>query len=266
MNLTLIGHGYIGTAIAKRLDAIGLGFVWYHHNEPWTPCGGAIINAAGYTGRPNVDACEDRKADCLRGNVIWPLEVQRRSCGLPVVHISSGCVYDGYEKEWTEEDPPNFNFTNGSFYSGSKALAQEALMPFMDRSYLLRIRMPFDSEPYPKNYLTKIAAYTKLIDVRNSLSRVSDVVDVALHFAFMKPQPGIYNVCNPGSITTRIAADMMGLRKEWFTAEEFKAAVKAPRSNCVLSTAKLQKVFPIEPVMVALKRVVLAYNDLPKAA
>lgn len=247
---------------------MGLGFEWYHHDEPWTPCGGAIINAAGYTGVPNVDACEDRQADCLRGNVLWPLEVQRKSCGLPVVHISSGCVYDGYEKEWTEDDPPNFDFTNGSFYSGCKALAQEALMPFMNRSYLLRIRMPFDSELHPKNYLTKIATYPKLIDVRNSLSCVSDVANVALHFAFMKPPPGIYNVCNPGSATTLDVANLMGCgySKEWFTMSEFSSAVKAPRSNCVLSTTKLQKVFPIEPVIGALHQAVSSYMGLKNAA
>jgi len=259
MNLTLIGHGYIGTAIAKRLDSQGIGFVWYHHDEPWVACGGAIINAAGFTGSPNVDACEKRKADCLRGNVLWPLEVQRRSCGLPVIHISSGCVYNGYEKEWAEEDPPNFDFTNGSFYSGSKALAQEALMQYMNRSYMLRIRMPFDEKPHAKNYLTKLATYPKLIDVRNSLSRLSDVVDVALHFAFTKPKPGIYNVCNPGSTTTRDIATEMGLTKKWFTQEEFKKTVKAPRSNCVLDMRKLQKVFPIAPVSLALGETIPSY-------
>jgi len=266
MNLTLIGHGYIGSAIAKRLDSQGTGFVWYHHDEPWVACGGAIINAAGFTGSPNVDACENQKADCLRGNVLWPLEVQRRSCGLPVIHISSGCVYNGYEKEWTEEDAPNFDFSNGSFYSGSKALAQEALRPFMNRSSLLRIRMPFGSEPHSKNYLTKLATYPKLIDVRNSLSRVSDVVDVALHFAFEKPQAGIYNVCNPGAVTTSEVADKLGLTKKWFTAEEFKASVKAPRSNCVLDTRKLQKVFPIAPLSIALDEAVAAYKEFKEAA
>lgn len=266
MNLTLIGHGYIGTAIARRLNAQGLGFVWYHHDEPWIVCGGAIINAAGFTGSPNVDACEDLKADCLRGNVLWPLEVQRRSCGLPVVHISSGCVYNGYEKEWTEDDPPNFDFTNGSFYSGSKALAQDALMPFMNRSYLLRVRMPFGPEPHPKNYLTKLANYPKLIDVRNSLSRVSDVVDVALHFAFNKPQAGIYNVCNPGSAMTSEIAGEMGLTKKWFTPEEFKASVKAPRSNCVLDVSKLQKLFPIAPLSVALGETIESYREFKDAA
>ena len=31
-----------------------------------------LINAAGYTGKPNVDACELAKADCLNGNAVLP--------------------------------------------------------------------------------------------------------------------------------------------------------------------------------------------------
>ena len=31
-----------------------------------------LINAAGYTGKPNVDACELNKADTVEGNVIFP--------------------------------------------------------------------------------------------------------------------------------------------------------------------------------------------------
>ena len=36
---------------------------------------------------------------------------------------------------------------------------------------------------------------------------------------------------------------MMGLVKSYFTDDEFKQAVIAPRSNCVLNTDKMQKVF-----------------------
>jgi dTDP-4-dehydrorhamnose reductase len=31
-----------------------------------------VINAAGYTGKPNVDACESDKAECLFGNAVLP--------------------------------------------------------------------------------------------------------------------------------------------------------------------------------------------------
>ena len=33
---------------------------------------GFLINAAGYTGKPNVDACESAKYECLQGNAVLP--------------------------------------------------------------------------------------------------------------------------------------------------------------------------------------------------
>ena len=37
----------------------------------------------------------------------------------------------------------------------------------------------------------------------------------------------------------------MGLNKEWFTEEEFRNSVIAPRSNCVLNTDKLDAVYKL---------------------
>lgn len=256
--ITLVGHGYVGNAIAVELRRQRLPFYWRSHLD-FFPGGTAIINAAGFTGAPNVDACETDQRNCIKGNVLWPVELERRAAGLAVVHISSGCIYDGYKPSgWAETDPPNFGFGVGSFYSGCKALAEEVLAQYLGRSYVLRIRIPFGLEDHPKNYLSKLRAYEKLIDVRNSLSCVEDVARVAIHFATKLPPPGIYNVCNPGSVTTREVADMLGLSKQWFTSKEFAAAVKAPRSNCVLNVEKLQAVFPIEPIAVAMANAVKA--------
>ena len=64
-------------------------------------------------GKPNVDACEDAKYDCLQGNAVLP-GIIREVCEdlkIPWGHVSSGCVYSGRRsdgKGWTEEDEPNF--------------------------------------------------------------------------------------------------------------------------------------------------------------
>ena len=31
-----------------------------------------LLNAAGFTGKPNVDACESAKYECLQGNAVLP--------------------------------------------------------------------------------------------------------------------------------------------------------------------------------------------------
>ena len=259
--ITLIGHGYIGEHIAQEINIRRLPFFWIGHNETVASETTVIINAAGYTGSPNVDACEIYKQETIDGNVVWPLELEGKFPKIPIVHISSGCVYTDYKDGgWTEEDPPNFDFNNGSFYSGAKALEQKLLEPYMHKSYLLRIRMPFGDYEHPKNLLTKLVKYNKLINFENSLSYVNDVARIAVQFALDRPATGVYNVCNPGSKTTKEIADLLGLSKEWFTEDEFEANTKTPRSNCVLNNDKLSRVYPIQNINSALAEAIKKLN------
>lgn len=261
--ITLIGHGYIGKNIAANFTSNHIDFNWIGHKDLSSCDGnpGLIINAAGYTGSPNVDSCEINRQDCIKGNVIWPLELERKNTKNPIIHISSGCIYNGYPcGGYTEFDAPNLNFDNGSFYSATKSLAQELLQPYMDKSYLFRIRMPFGRFRDPKNFLSKLEYYEKLVSFENSLTCVDDLASTVLYFVQNRPEPGIYNVCNPGSTDAKTIADMMGLKKHWFTEEEFKNSVKAPRSNCVLSTKKLESIVEIRSVHEALEETIIHYN------
>lgn len=256
----LIGHGYVGKKIKLQLDSENIDHCWINHNDPVPSNARVIINAAGYTGKPNVDACEIYKQETIDGNVIFPLALERSNPNTPIIHISSGCVYNGYvDNGYTELDPPNFTFNNGSFYSGAKALAQDLLMPYMNKSYLFRIRLPFCAEHTQKNLLTKYENYNKLINCRNSLSNMEDISKLTVYFGLNLPEPGIYNACNPGSMTTKEIVDMMGLKKEYFTDEEFQSVIKAPRSNCVLNTDKLTKIYPLTDIKTSMALTVKQY-------
>ena len=138
--ITLIGHGYVGKHIKKELEYQKIDHQWISHCERIPAATTVIINAAGYTGSPNVDACEIYKQETINGNVIFPIQLEETNKNIPIVHITSGCVYTGYKDNgWTEDDTPNFTFNNGSFYSGSKALLQTLMTPYYDKSYLLRL-------------------------------------------------------------------------------------------------------------------------------
>lgn len=262
--LTLVGHGYVGTAIAHELRRRGVTFAWVRHTNSFAPTG-PIINAAGYIGVPNVDACEKDRQGCIEGNLLWPMHLERVAGKWPVVHIGSGCVYQGDPGGgWKETDEPNFT---GSFYSLTKVLAQRELAPYLARkSYLLRMRMPFSAWDDSKSLLNKFARYPKIIDGMNSISRVEDVAKVAAHFALTLPEPGIYNVANRGAISNRGVVEMMGLTKEWFTEEEFAAFCNAPRSICVLNTDKLQAICPLDDVRVALSKCIPATQPVAAVA
>src|SRR5713226_6230224 len=56
-----------------------------------------LINAAGYTGKPNVDACENAKADTLAGNTLLPQAIAHACLvsNIPWGHVSSGCIFSG---------------------------------------------------------------------------------------------------------------------------------------------------------------------------
>jgi hypothetical protein len=53
-----------------------------------------LVNCAGYTGKPNVDACELHKLETLEGNVIFPGHIMQicNELQLPWGHVSSGCI------------------------------------------------------------------------------------------------------------------------------------------------------------------------------
>ena len=128
------------------------------------------------------------------------------------------------------------------------------------RSYLLRVRMPFGGVPNPKNLLTKLSNYPKLVDQLQSMSCVDDVARAAVWFAMNRPKPGVYNCVNPGALRIRDIADEFGWDKPFFDAAGFRQSIKAPRSECVLSTDKMQRVFPMRPAHEAMRASVAEYR------
>jgi len=207
-----------------------------------------VINCAGYIGRPNVDACEDHKAETIEGNVVLPkmLSDVCLDVGIKFMQISSGCIYDGYEKVYTEEDEPNFSFkyNNCSFYSGCKALAEDLIDK--DNSYICRLRIPFDEFDNSRNYLSKLKNYDKLLNAENSISHRGDFVKACLDLYEMNCATGIYNIINSGSVTTSWVAQKLAqynIRNDFsFFQDEkefYEFGAKAPRSNCILDNSKL---------------------------
>lgn len=291
MILLLGASGYIGEAFAKELQRRKTDFIPLSRKQVDytrfdvlldllnTRKPEFVINAAGFTGKPNVDACELDKAGTLAGNTLLPQTIAHAcvAAGVPWGHVSSGCVFSGAkvtvngqtrtEKDmtkpelralaekspekihgFTETDTPNFSFRDGpcSFYSGSKALGEEA-MAGIGQSYVWRLRIPFDEIDGARNYLSKVQRYAKVYDNVNSISHRADFVRACLDLWQRRAPFGVYNVTNPGFVTTR---QVMGLIEKslkparkfgfWSGDEEFyHFAAKTPRSNCVMDVSKL---------------------------
>lgn len=226
-----------------------------------------VINAAGFIGHPNVDATEGDKPRCLLSNTVLPSTLARVCADLkiPWGHVSTGCIYNGTRPDgspFTEEDAPNFTFrqNNCGFYCGTKALAEE-LLADAPGCYVWRLRIPFNHLNNPRNYLTKVMNYERLIDVRNSISQIDEFARAGLLSHKLRIPFGTYNVVNPGSITTRDVVariEKFGLAKKKFSffkdeAEFMRIAAKVPRANCVMSCDKLLRTgIPLTPIEEAL--------------
>jgi dTDP-4-dehydrorhamnose reductase len=307
MIIVLGASGYIGEAFVRELTKRGEPFLaisrsqldytrfeellrFLREKKP-----AFLVNAAGYTGRPNVDACEIAKADTLAGCALLSQTVAHACAvaGIPWGHVSSGCLYSGakilengkarVEKDmtlphlrtliekspecihgFTENDPPNFSFRDPpcSFYSGTKAMGEEAILG-VGQNYSWRLRIPFDEFDGPRNYLSKVQRYPKVYDNLNSISHRGEFAQVCLDLWKRRAPFGIYNITNPGFVTTRRVVELVenilrpARRFEfWKSDEEFyRVAAKTPRSNCVLDVSKLLatgvQIRPVEEALAA---------------
>jgi len=228
--------------------------------------GQVVINAAGKTGKPNVDWCEDHRLETSQVNITGAINVAQVASGQGnyVIHIGSGCIFSGTGDEaFTEEDEPNFF---GSFYSQTKAVSESALKE-IPRVCVLRIRMPLQGSSSPKNLLDKLLQYKKILNVPNSVTILEDFMPF-LERVLEKRPTGVLNAVNPGVYEHR---DLLELYREkidparsfeYIGLEAFEGLTKAARSNCVLSTALCEKLgIAMPPVSESLPVLVDRYKD-----
>lgn len=291
MIFLLGASGYVGGAFQRELTRRGLPFqaisrsaldytryrVLVEALQAHRPK--LVIHCAGFTGKPNVDACEVLRTEAILGNIVLAQTIAEAcdTAGVRLGAVSSGCIYAGAkvqneEGSWTiredlnapdlaelltsrsarirgfeESDEPNFTLEQGSsFYSGTKAIAEEVLLSFPS-TFIWRLRIPFEELDHPRNYLSKLQTYPKLYQNWNSLSHLGDFTSACLQTWEAELPGGAYNVVNPGYVSTREVVELIKKlrRPEWEPTywrgdqEFYQKAALARRSNCLLATVKL---------------------------
>lgn len=238
-----------------------------------------VLNAAGLTGRPNVDWCETHRVETIRSNVISCLNLADvcNSQGIHMTYFGTGCIFhydDGKFKQgngvgFAESDEPNFT---GSYYSKTKAMLETMLREY-DNVLTLRVRMPIVADlTYPRNFITKILTYKKVIDIANSMTVLPELLPMALDMA-TRNVTGIVNYTNPGAIShneiLQLYKDYVDPDFSWsnFTVEEQAKVIVAPRSNNLLDTQRIEAEYPsILPIREALIKYVFEPAALDRAA
>lgn len=253
MKILVVGRGWVGKMMEKELSRNE--YVPYQqfipcvvrscsHQEAYYELSNWnydwVVNCAGVTGTPNVDACEDDKQNTIEGNAYYPIRLFEtcRKNNVRFAHFSSGCIYQGEIDDGYAA--PNFF---GSTYSLSKGISDYYLTKLTKDALVFRVRMPFEIIPSGKNLLDKIDKYAKTGKLYeggpNSITNITEAVNKAA-FCIRNNMRGPFNLVNRGSVTMKRITELMGLTDvNWYTEEEFKSATKAGRSNCVIPSSAL---------------------------
>ncbi|KPK97133.1 MAG: hypothetical protein AMJ95_10665 [Omnitrophica WOR_2 bacterium SM23_72] len=223
-----------------------------------------LINCIGHTGKSNVDDCERDKDKTLFANTYIPLllgEIALRN-RIKLVHISSGCIYHfNYAKDSpiSEEEIPDFL---DLYYSRTKIYAENGLKALFRgcNILILRIRIPLDNRPHPRNILTKLIVYKKVIDVPNSLTYIPDFIKALKHLLRIDAK-GIYNVVNQGVLRY---PDLLDVYKKYVPDFHYKIIgykkLNLVRTNLLMSVKKLKSSgFPVRNIKEVLEECVKDY-------
>jgi len=232
-----------------------------------------LINAANYCGPLDEADGAAQREQAMSANALLP-QMIARVCSItkiPWGHLSSGCIYAGSKvieggrerietdlrqpeirrlfaahperfPGFSEKDEANFSFRHPpcSFYSGTKALAEEAIHG-IGQCYIWRLRLPFNERDEPCNLLCQQP--DSMDDAINSLSHLEDCVKACLDLWEIRAPFGIYNVTNPGAVAAREIVLAMPRAAKAPRASGGKPShaptAKIPRSNCILDVSKL---------------------------
>ena len=191
----------------------------------------------------------------IRDNLFSPVSLAMICKGLNVhmTYLGTGCIFTQDPDEisnssgYTEESLPDFF---GSGYSTVKGYT-DRLMHQLD-ALNVRIRMPIIGSHNPRNFITKITKYDKVVNIQNSMTVLPNLIPIMLDLA-KKKHTGTVNLTNPGTVSHNEILDMY---REYvdstfeytnFTMEEQDKILDSKRSNNKLNTSLLEEMYPDVP-------------------
>ena len=248
-NILILGKGFIGARLAetfgcnisdRRIHSLTDVQAEIEKYQPEV-----IINCTGYGGKTNIDQCEQDKEKTLEANTFIPVLLAEAAVRnkIKLVHVSSGCIFHfnySKDKPIVEDKEPDFF---DLFYSRTKIYAEQILQAASKKANILivRIRIPLDNRPHPKNILTKLIKYKKVINLANSLTYIPDFITALKHLLAIDVQ-GIYHLVNKGGLCY---PQLLDIYKKYVSDFEYQvidySQLNLVRTNLILSAEKLEK-------------------------
>lgn len=235
-----------------------------------------VIASIGRTSGPgcsNIDYLEapGRLVDNLRDNLQGPLNLAMicQSLGIHFTYIGTGCIYEhdqdhpiGGARGFTEDDPPNFF---GSQYSMVKSTT-DCLIRHCTTTLNARIRMPLANNHHPRNFITKITQYPKVISIPNSMTVLPELLPFLLDLA-RKGHLGTINLTNPGTITHQEILELYkqkidpSITYQIIDLDQLSHYTIGKRSNNMLDTTRLESLYPnVKPIKMAVEDLISSFQ------
>jgi dTDP-4-dehydrorhamnose reductase len=163
------------------------------------------VNVAAKTGGPNIDGCdasEKTQAAAFRVNTVGPMYLfdECRRAKARIVHISTAFVLADTpptEDGFTEDVRPVLPGVKS--YTASKAAADLMLRVTGD-ALILRLNLPIDGKPHPRNFIDKLVSYPEVQDVTHTLTTVPMLTRVMSQL-IMRKAHGVYHVVHPEPVS-----------------------------------------------------------------
>jgi dTDP-4-dehydrorhamnose reductase len=230
----------------------------------------AVVNTAGKT---DLRWCEDNAAECFRCNVSAPIMVYRAvktafGGKVPYIHLSSGCVWDGPYRPDGKPFQPNDPPTPACFYSWTKSACDALMMAEASSPLLcLRPRQVYSPLAAPRNTLTKLNGYPKLLDTPNSMTSadtIAKTIEIALSSSDKKLWNRILNVYERGYSSPYEVGNLLaaaGCRKppEKLTKSDLDTWHKPKRVDAVIEDSFFETLVNPPTVQEELKRNIALY-------
>ncbi len=218
----------------------------------------AIINAAAYTA---VDKAESDSEAAFRLNRDAPAALARAAAALdiPLVHVSTDCVFDGEKSTPYLEDDPKAPL---GIYGLSKSEGEDAVLASGARAAVLRTSWVFSATG--SNF---VHIMLRLSETRDAVQVVADQVGqptfapdlaqacLAAAQALShgeKSAAGVFHVAGAGALSRADFAEAIfaeagkQTRVERITTAEYPTPARRPK-NSRLDTTKFERVFGVRP-------------------
>lgn len=217
----------------------------------------AAVNCAAST---NVDWCEKNREESYKNNVLGAVNLAKvcKQAGKKYVFMSTLCIFNSKganDIKYEDSIPEPVNF-----YSQTKAEAEKFIQEIDPDALIFRIRLPLSGVSHPKNTITKILGYDKIVDVQESMTVVEDALSAIVDL-MEKREKGIFHLVNEGTISAAEIAELLEHSFTLISLEEHKKMLAdAHKAKRPIVYAGSKRIPPLPDIRERMNALVRNYN------